>query len=190
VLAAVNDLERPIGTYLYGRRTIGTYLYGRRRYETMVYWETASTGAERSAGVRDFAELWRVAEKVDYSRTSSSSAPPGGERASRASPESPLGGRGFRRQRRGERVRMALGQRKVAERETELPAPLCLDLLDRAERVPRMRALVVAVLDDHMRTRWAADVVDRLIEWLDYERGGSHRREPVESLPAGARIGE
>ena len=64
MLAAVDDLERPIGTYLYGRRM----------YETMVCWETASTGADRSAGVRDFAELWRVAEKVVYSRTSSSSA--------------------------------------------------------------------------------------------------------------------
>jgi hypothetical protein len=59
VLAAVNDLERPIGTYLYGRRM----------YETMVFWETASTGTDQSAGVRDFAELWRVAEKVVYSRT-------------------------------------------------------------------------------------------------------------------------
>jgi dihydrofolate reductase len=59
VLTAVNDLERPIGTYLYGRRM----------YETMVYWETASTGADQSAGGRDFAELWRVAEKVVYSRT-------------------------------------------------------------------------------------------------------------------------
>ena len=59
VLAAVNDLERPIGTYLYGRRM----------YETMVFWETAGTGADQSAGVRDFTELWRVAEKVVYSRT-------------------------------------------------------------------------------------------------------------------------
>ncbi|MGB0095045.1 MAG: dihydrofolate reductase family protein [Solirubrobacteraceae bacterium] len=59
VLAAVNELERPIGTYLYGRRM----------YESMVFWETASTGADQSAGVRDFAELWRVADKVVYSRT-------------------------------------------------------------------------------------------------------------------------
>src|SRR5215218_978626 len=59
VLAAVNDLERPIGTYLYGRRM----------YETMVFWETGGTGAEQPAGVRDFAELWRVAEKIVYSRT-------------------------------------------------------------------------------------------------------------------------
>ena len=40
LLAAVNDLERPIGTYLYGRRM----------YKTMGFWETASTGADQSAG--------------------------------------------------------------------------------------------------------------------------------------------
>ena len=42
----VNDLERPIGTYLYGRRM----------YEVMRYWETAPTGNERAdsgAGVRE-----------------------------------------------------------------------------------------------------------------------------------------
>ncbi len=59
VLAAVNELERPIGIYLYGRRM----------YETMVCWETASTSADQSHGVRGFGELWRVAEKVVYSRT-------------------------------------------------------------------------------------------------------------------------
>ena len=55
----VNELERPIGTYLYGRRM----------YETMLYWETVSTNGERSEASRDFAELWRAAEKVVYSRT-------------------------------------------------------------------------------------------------------------------------
>jgi dihydrofolate reductase len=59
VHAFVNDLERPIGTYLYGRRM----------YETMVYWETVSTSGDRSAVSRDFAELWRAAEKIVYSRT-------------------------------------------------------------------------------------------------------------------------
>ncbi|HVV14194.1 dihydrofolate reductase family protein [Amycolatopsis sp.] len=56
VHAFVNDLERPIGTYLYGRRM----------YETMVYWETVSD--DESAVARDFAEIWRAAEKVVYSR--------------------------------------------------------------------------------------------------------------------------
>lgn len=59
VLAFINDLERPIGTYLYGRRM----------YETMVFWETAPTSGDQPAEDRDFAELWRAAEKVVYSRT-------------------------------------------------------------------------------------------------------------------------
>ena len=59
VFAFVNDLERPIGTYLYGRRM----------YETMVYWETEGTADGQPAVVRDFAELWRAAEKIVYSRT-------------------------------------------------------------------------------------------------------------------------
>ncbi len=56
--AFINDLERPIGTYLYGRRM----------YETMVYWETAAAGPEQRDPARDFAEIWRAAEKVVYSR--------------------------------------------------------------------------------------------------------------------------
>ena len=59
VHAFVNDLERPIGTYLYGRRM----------YETMVYWETVSTEADESAVFWDYAGIWRAAEKVVYSRT-------------------------------------------------------------------------------------------------------------------------
>jgi dihydrofolate reductase len=53
----VNDLERPIGTYLYGRRM----------YETMVYWETVPTDAEVPAYLRDYTEIWRAADKVVYS---------------------------------------------------------------------------------------------------------------------------
>jgi dihydrofolate reductase len=59
VHAFVNHLERPIATHLYGRRM----------YETMVYWETVSTGGDQAAVTRDFAEIWRAAEKVVYSRT-------------------------------------------------------------------------------------------------------------------------
>jgi hypothetical protein len=58
VHAFVNDLERPIGTHLYGRRM----------YETMVFWETVSTEAEQPAVIRDFAGIWRAAEKIVYSR--------------------------------------------------------------------------------------------------------------------------
>jgi dihydrofolate reductase len=59
VHAFVNDLERPIGTYLYGRRM----------YETMIFWEGVDTGGDQEAVGRDYAEIWRTAEKVVYSRT-------------------------------------------------------------------------------------------------------------------------
>jgi dihydrofolate reductase len=55
----VNDLERPVGAYLYGRRM----------YETMVYWETAPTGAGQPPVTSDFAEIWQAADKVVYSRS-------------------------------------------------------------------------------------------------------------------------
>jgi dihydrofolate reductase len=59
VHAFVNDLERPIGTHLYGRRM----------YETMVFWETASTEGDEPAAFSDYAEIWRATEKIVYSRT-------------------------------------------------------------------------------------------------------------------------
>src|SRR5437588_11103170 len=59
VHAFVNDLERPVGTYLYGRRL----------YEVMVGWETADTLADQPPVTRDFAEIWQAADKIVYSRT-------------------------------------------------------------------------------------------------------------------------
>ena len=56
VHAFVNDLERPAGTHLYGRRM----------YETMVFWETVQ---DEQPVIRDFAEIWRAADKIVYSRT-------------------------------------------------------------------------------------------------------------------------
>jgi dihydrofolate reductase len=58
VHAFVNDLERPIGTYLYGRRM----------YETMLFWETVSTGGDEPAVFSDYAGIWQAAEKIVYSR--------------------------------------------------------------------------------------------------------------------------
>jgi dihydrofolate reductase len=55
----VNDQERPIGTYLYGRRM----------YDVMRAWETMGTGADQPAVMRDFAQIWRAADKVVYSTT-------------------------------------------------------------------------------------------------------------------------
>jgi dihydrofolate reductase len=62
VHAFINDLER----------TMGTYLYGRRMYETMVFWENPPTDGDEAPVFWDFAQLWQAAEKVVYSRTLSS----------------------------------------------------------------------------------------------------------------------
>lgn len=59
VHAFVNELERPVGTHLYGRRM----------YETMVFWESPPDLAGQPAFVRDFAEIWQAADKIVYSRT-------------------------------------------------------------------------------------------------------------------------
>jgi dihydrofolate reductase len=58
VHAFINDLQRSVGTYLYGRR-----LYG-----VMAAWEALTFGDQPSV-MRDFAEIWRAAEKIVYSRT-------------------------------------------------------------------------------------------------------------------------
>ncbi len=55
----INHLERPAGTYLYGRRM----------YETMMVWETDPNLAAESPLLRDFAEMWQAANKIVYSRT-------------------------------------------------------------------------------------------------------------------------
>ena len=54
----VNDLARPVGTYLYGRRM----------YEVMLAWETPAL-ADQPLFIRDFAEIWRAADKIVYSST-------------------------------------------------------------------------------------------------------------------------
>ena len=59
VHAFVNDLARPVGTLLLGRRM----------YEVLASWETVPTGPDQPAAMRDFAELWRASDKVVYSRT-------------------------------------------------------------------------------------------------------------------------
>jgi hypothetical protein len=54
----VNELERPVGTSLYGRRL----------YEVMLNWETIAL-ADQPHSIRDFAEIWRAADKIVYSKT-------------------------------------------------------------------------------------------------------------------------
>jgi dihydrofolate reductase len=55
----VNELERGIGTYLYGRRM----------YEVMAYWETAHTLSDQPEYIGDYAEIWQSAHKIVYSKT-------------------------------------------------------------------------------------------------------------------------
>lgn len=52
------------------QRPIGTYIYGRRMYESMVYWETASVNSyHQPEAIQEFAQIWRNAEKIVYSQT-------------------------------------------------------------------------------------------------------------------------
>jgi dihydrofolate reductase len=55
----VNELER----------AVGTHLYGRRMYETMVFWENPPDLAARRSVSQDYAAIWQAADKVVYSRT-------------------------------------------------------------------------------------------------------------------------
>ena len=59
VHAVVNDLERPIGTHLYGRRM----------YDTMVFWENVPDLAGQSPVFQDYALIWQAAQKIVYSKT-------------------------------------------------------------------------------------------------------------------------
>jgi dihydrofolate reductase len=54
----LNDLERPVGTYLFGRRL----------YEVMLAWENLQL-ADQPPFIRDFAEMWHAADKIVYTRT-------------------------------------------------------------------------------------------------------------------------
>jgi dihydrofolate reductase len=55
----VNDLER----------RVGTYLYGRRMYDVMVAWETMDTRADQPPVIEDFTKIWQAADKIVYSKT-------------------------------------------------------------------------------------------------------------------------
>ena len=59
VFAFINDLMRPIGTYLYGRRM----------YETLAVWETPDVIPGLTPAMSDFARIWQAADKIVYSRS-------------------------------------------------------------------------------------------------------------------------
>jgi dihydrofolate reductase len=55
----VNELERPVGMYLYGRRM----------YDVMVAWETMNTRPDQPPVIEDFTKIWQAADKIVYSKT-------------------------------------------------------------------------------------------------------------------------
>jgi dihydrofolate reductase len=57
--ALINDLYRPIGTHLYGRKI----------YETMAIWETPDLIPARTPGMSDYARIWQAADKIVYSKS-------------------------------------------------------------------------------------------------------------------------
>jgi dihydrofolate reductase len=58
-LAFINDVMRPIGTHLYGRKL----------YETMAVWETPEVLPSLTPATLDFAQIWQTAEKIVCSRS-------------------------------------------------------------------------------------------------------------------------
>jgi dihydrofolate reductase len=98
VHAFVNDLERPIGTYLYGRRM----------YDTMVFWETVTAGAEEPEVFLDYARLWQAADKVVYSRTLQTVA------SARTRIERELGADGVRRLKQSSATDISIGGAELA----------------------------------------------------------------------------
>jgi dihydrofolate reductase len=60
----VNDLER----------SVGTYLYGRRMYEVMAVWESVDAPSDQAPVIQDFAQIWQGADKIVYSTTLASAA--------------------------------------------------------------------------------------------------------------------
>ena len=59
VMALINDVHRPIGTYLYGRKN----------YEVMTVWETPEVIPGLTPTTMDFARIWQSADKIVYSKS-------------------------------------------------------------------------------------------------------------------------
>src|ERR1043165_8410844 len=59
VMALINDIHRPIGTYLYGRKN----------YEIMTVWQTPEVFPDPTPITIDFAHIWQAADKIIYSKS-------------------------------------------------------------------------------------------------------------------------
>ena len=142
VHAFVNDLQRPIGTYLYGRRM----------YETMVSWETVSGGADQPAVTRDFAEIWRAAEKIVYSRTLQTAS------SSRTRIERDFDAEAIRALKRASGSDIAIGGAELAGQ------AIASGLVD------EFRLLLVPILVGGGKRLWPQDVGGVALELLDERR--------------------
>ena len=64
------ELDDEVHAFINNReRRIGTYLFGRKMYETVAVWETPDLIPNRTAGMMEFAPIWQAAEKIVYSTT-------------------------------------------------------------------------------------------------------------------------
>jgi dihydrofolate reductase len=59
VYTIINDIHRPIGTYLYGRKN----------YETMTVWETPEQMPDQTPDMLNFGRIWKAALKIVYSKS-------------------------------------------------------------------------------------------------------------------------
>jgi dihydrofolate reductase len=141
----VNELERPVGTYLYGRRM----------YEVMVYWETADTLADQSPSPEhDFAEIWKAADKIVYSKTLEQAA------SARTRIEREFDPEAVRR------------QKASAERDLSVGGPDLAAQAIKAGLVDELHLFVTPIIVGG-GTSWLPDGVRVKVELLDERRFGS-----------------
>jgi dihydrofolate reductase len=62
----INEIERPTGTYLYGRRM----------YEVLRYWHDPDDLDAQPSYIQDYAGIWQAADKVVYSTSLDSASTP------------------------------------------------------------------------------------------------------------------
>jgi len=63
-------VDEELHTYINDQqRQIDTYLFGRRMYEVMTYWDTAETDPSNPEYVLEFARIWKGILKIVFSKT-------------------------------------------------------------------------------------------------------------------------
>ena len=63
-------VDEELHTYINDQqREIDTYLFGRRMYEVMVYWDTAEADPSNPEYALEFARIWKNTHKIVFSKT-------------------------------------------------------------------------------------------------------------------------